>query len=106
MTIQAPPVSLYLEIQNILKKQGVSYIEIINDAEDVKGTDAILRSGFTPSAYFPAFKKQGKARRDFIVFGKSFEYLCRPNFKAHKSYIDFYREYYRIEGKNYFPDFF
>ncbi len=106
LTVPMDPVRLYLKVQALLKERGVSYIEIINDAADVVGTECILSAGFTPCAYVPAFKRQGRARRDFVVFGKSFEYLCRPDFKAHQAYLEFYREYFHIEGKNYFPDFF
>jgi hypothetical protein len=98
------PVKLYERTLQILRDRGISYIEIINDAADIFGVECILQSGFTPCAYLPAFKLQGKTRRDYVVFGKSFEYLCRPDFNAHKAYIDFYREYFKIEGKNYFPE--
>lgn len=104
LSIPVKPVELYTKVQALLKERGVGYIEIINDAGDVEGTESIIQSGFTPCAYFPAFKRQGASRRDFVVYGKSFEYLCRPDFQAPRTYLDFYREYFRIEGKNYFPE--
>lgn len=103
VTMSVNPVQLYEEMQKILRQHGVNYIEIINDASDLFGIECILRSGFTPCAYFPAFKKQGGTRRDYVVFGKSFEYLCRPATALNSAYSDFYREYFIIEGKNYFP---
>jgi hypothetical protein len=96
---------MYKQVLTLLREQGVSYVEIINDAADLYGTECILKAGFTPCAYVPAFKRQGQKRRDYVVFGKSFEYLCRPDMNSHGKYLEFYREFFRIEGKNYFPEF-
>jgi hypothetical protein len=104
LALPVNPVKLYEKTLHILLEQGISYIEIINDAADTFGIECIMQAGFTPCAYLPAFKLQGSTRRDYVIFGKSFEYLCRPDLNAHPAYIDFYREYFRIEGKNYFPD--
>ena len=103
LNITVRPVELYLAVQQLLKQESISYIEIINDAADTFGIECILKAGFTPCAYFPAFKKQGDSRRDYVIFGKSFEYLCRPDLNEHPAYKDFYQEYIKIEGKNYFP---
>ncbi len=100
---QVNPVEMYKKVQDVLRSQNVYYIEILNDAADVYGIDCILSSGFTPCAYFPAFRRQGETRRDVVVFGKSFEYLCTPKFNKYKTYLEFYKEYFKIEGKNYFP---
>ena len=97
------PIQIYSNVQKELRKYGISYMEIINDAADLFGVECILASGFTPCAYLPAFKLQGSTRRDYVIFAKSFEYICQPQLSLHPAYLDFYREYFRIEGKNYFP---
>lgn len=105
MRTAVDPIAMYKQMLAIVREQGVSYVEIINDAADLYGNDCIMKAGFTPCAYVPGFKRQGTKRRDYIVYGKSFEYLCRPDLESHKHYLEFYREYFKIEGKNYFPDF-
>lgn len=104
LSICVDPIELYNKVQQLLKAHGATYIEIINDAGDIYGVDCILKSGFTPCAYFPAFKKLGDSRRDYVVFGKSFEYLCRPSTFFTGAYTEFYKEYYKFEVKQYFPN--
>ncbi|MGE0174900.1 MAG: hypothetical protein AB7T49_19060 [Oligoflexales bacterium] len=98
------PVSLYNEVQKLLRRNNVSYIEVINDAGDSFGNECIIRGGFTPCAYFPAFKSQGNVRRDYVVFGRSFEYLCQPDTNVGKTYMEFFKEYLRVEMHKYFAD--
>jgi hypothetical protein len=99
------PVQLYQAMLQLLREQGISYVEIINDAADAYGIQCILDSTFTPCAYLPALKCQNETRRDYVVFGKSFEYLCRPNLNIEKTYFDFFRQYLKIERRNYFRKF-
>jgi len=96
------PTELYTAVLQILRSHGVMYVEIINDAADVFGTECILEAAFTPCAYIPAFKRQGESRRDYVVFGKAFEYLCKPDLEMPVPYLEFFKEYYRIERRNYF----
>jgi hypothetical protein len=98
------PVALYNEVQKLLRKVNVSYVEIINDAGDCFGNECILRGGFTPCAYFPSFKSQGNYRRDYVVFGRSYEYLYQPSPTVNKAYMDFFKEYLEVEMHKYFSD--
>ncbi len=90
------PVGLYESLSRLLRSEGVSYIEVINDAADVLGTQCLLDAGFTPCAYLPAFKRQGESRRDYVVFGKSFEAPSPPESDLHPRYLAFFREYARL----------
>jgi hypothetical protein len=96
------PVKLYEQVLHLLRRNNISYIEVINDAGDVFGTECFLRAGFTPSAYMPAFKGLGEGRRDYVVLTKSFEYFCRPGGNTPKGYLDYFREYWKLERRNYF----
>ena len=102
LIIQANPVEIYIKTLELLKASGAYYVELINDAADVHGTECILRAGFTPTAYVPAFKKQGNKRRDYVVFGRTYEYSCRPSPTAPKPYAEFFNQYYELEMRNYF----
>jgi len=99
------PVALYKAVFGIFRQQGSSYIEIINDAADIFGTECIINAGFTPCAYIPAFKKHGDTRRDYVVYGKSFEYQCRPHQDIDPGYLEFFNEYIKLEKRNYFGNF-
>ena len=98
-TLEGPvdPVRLYLLLLRHLRQAGVSYVEAINDASDTHGISCILEAGFVPCAYVPAFKETGRIRRDYVVFGKSFESLSTSGRKVSGAYEDFYREYARVE---------
>lgn len=104
LELSVNPVELYNSVAQILKNSGVSYVEIINDAADVYGTQCFLDANFTPCAYIPAFKRQGETRRDYVVFGRSFEYLSRPDLNVDQEYIEFFKQYYKIEKSNYFRE--
>jgi len=95
------PVSLYNSVNSLLRASGISYVEVINDAADIYGTNCIMEAGFTPCAYIPAFKKQGSSRRDYVVYGKSFEYGCRPPSHLRPEYLAFFKQYFRLERRNY-----
>ena len=103
MSIAINPTQLFIKIQALLRHCDVSYVEIINDAADALGTECILRGGFTPCAYFPAFKKQGEQRHDYVIFGRSFEYLCQPDSQVDEAYFQYFWEYYKVETDRYFP---
>ena len=96
-------VEAYLKLLEVLKIHGISYVEMINDAADLVGTDCMLRAGFAPCAYFPAFKRHGRLRRDYVVLGKSFEYICQPALQLQSVVLEYYREYSKHEARIYFP---
>lgn len=98
------PVELYESVLKLLRAENVSYVEAINDAADIYGTQCFLEAGFTPCAYIPAFKGQDRERRDYVVYTRSFEYLCRLTSKVEKGYLDFFKEYWKLEKRNYFFD--
>ncbi len=101
LEISVNPIELYQTVLSLLKSQNIAYVEIINDAADAYGTECIIAAGFTPCAYLPAFKRQDNNRRDFVVFGRSFEYLHRPNLNCHRSYVDFYLRFLQSEQRHY-----
>jgi hypothetical protein len=95
------PVQVYQSILELLKGMNVSYFEIINDAADTVGNQWILDASFVPCGYIPAFKRQNDSRRDYVVFCKSFEYVCRPDLNTTRPFLDFFRQFFRAEWKNY-----
>ena len=99
--VPANPVEIYAKVIQLLRDQGMNYIEIINDAADTSGNHWILEAGFVPCCYIPAFKRQGDTRRDYVVFGRSFEHVCRPDPSTPKVFLDFFREHLKVEWRNY-----
>jgi hypothetical protein len=96
------PVHLYQTIVQLLRKENLSYFEIINDAADTVGNQLIMQASFVPCCYIPAFKRQNEIRRDYVVFCRSFEYICRPDLdNTYKPFLDFFLEFFRIEWKDY-----
>lgn len=95
------PVQLYQSTIEVLRSLNVSYVEIINDAADTIGNQWILDASFVPCGYIPAFKRQNEMRRDYVVFCKSFEYVCRPDLKIPKPFLEFFRAFFHAEWKNY-----
>ena len=88
------PITMYQMIFSLLRKKNITYFEVINDATDSIGIELVLRSGFVPCGYIPAFKRQNEQRRDFVVFCKSFEYMCFPDTSKKQSIFgEFYNEY-------------
>lgn len=78
LDVAVNPVRLYEATARILRGLNISYIEVINDAADAAGISDILDAGYLPCAYFPALKRQGNTRRDFIIFSKTFEKFFQP----------------------------
>jgi len=95
------PVQLYRSTIDVLRSMNVSYVEIINDAADSIGNQWILDASFVPCGYIPAFKRQNEMRRDYVVFCKSFEYVCRPDLNIPKPFLEFFRAYFHAEWENY-----
>lgn len=109
LDVYVNPVELYQRIALLLNQQGITYLEVINDAGDLMGTQAILEAGFLPCAYFPCFKKLGEARWDYAVFSCSFEKPLPLSVSQaapiHPAYLDFLKEYRRQEGEKYLAAF-
>lgn len=101
--VSVDPAQLYGRILKLLHDRGISYVEVINDAADSIGNDCIYRAGFTPCAYFPGLKEQAGLRRDYVVFGKGWEYHVRPRLDLPKTYIEYFKQYYRLERRNFYP---
>jgi hypothetical protein len=97
--MRVDPVSLYKAASEILRLKRAAYIEVINDAADTLGIDSILKSGFAPCAYFPALKKHGSKRRDFIVFGKEFEKRSSPGSGDNHVLLEYLAEYRKLAEK-------
>ncbi|MBI5240758.1 MAG: hypothetical protein HY926_09820 [Elusimicrobia bacterium] len=93
LTAAVEPVSLYREVAQMLYDSRAIYIEVINDAADVSGTECILRAGFVPCGYMPCLKHTGDQRRDYAVFARSYEYFTYPRLKVNSLYLDYLREY-------------
>jgi len=93
LTAAVDPVSLYREVAQMLYDSRAIYIEVINDAADVSGTECILRAGFVPCGYMPCLKHTGDTRRDYAVFARSYEYFTYPRLKVNSLYMDYLRAY-------------
>lgn len=92
------PIMLYESVLNLLNENGVTYVEMINDASDVNSIDSLIRAGFLPCAYVPAFKLVEKDRRDYIVLSKAFEKRTKVSFSGlHPLYREFFNEYVKLE---------
>ncbi|MDZ4662813.1 MAG: hypothetical protein SGJ18_14465 [Pseudomonadota bacterium] len=101
LLVAVNPAKLYQTAVQLLKAQNITYFEIINDAADTVGNQWLLEASFVPCCYIPAFKKQNEKRRDYVVFCKTFEYITRPDLKIRKPFLDFFREFFSMEWKNY-----
>ncbi|MBI4422991.1 MAG: hypothetical protein HY554_04660 [Elusimicrobia bacterium] len=73
LTVAVDPVALYRRVTDMLHERGLEYLEIINDAADALGIECLVRAGFSPCGYFPCLKQAGDARRDYVIFARSFE---------------------------------
>ena len=93
LTSAVDPVRLYLDVAQALYDRRVIYIEVINDAADVLGTECILRAGYVPCGYLPCLKNAGEKRRDYVVFARSYEYFTYPRLKVNSLYLDYLRAY-------------
>jgi len=100
LDLQVNPTDLYHEVSLMLNARGISFIEVINDAADYAGLESMVQAGFVPCVYFPAFKRQGESRRDFVVLARSFERILGS--QRHPSIVDpqylaFLQQYYRVD---------
>jgi hypothetical protein len=88
-----------LVLQGVVKAlndMGVSYIELLVDAYSPQLQRQALEARFLPSAYFPAFRKVGDKRWDYIIFSRSSEMLDFRNVRVISAYRAFLKEYLRI----------
>ncbi|MBI5244347.1 MAG: hypothetical protein HY922_11825 [Elusimicrobia bacterium] len=83
-------------VTKALNDMGVSYIELIVDAYSPRLQRQALEARFLPSAYYPAFRKVGNRRWDYIIFSRSFEMLDFRNVRVISAYRGFLKEYLRI----------
>ena len=79
-----------------LAEMGVRYIEFIADAYSPGLQEQALHARFLPSAYFPAYRKVGVRRWDYIVFSRSFEMLDFRNVHLTSDYRAFLKEYMKL----------
>ena len=75
---------------------NVSYIETLVDAYSPELQWQAMHARFLPSAYFPAMRRVGKKRWDYIVFSRSFDMLDFRNVTLMPAYRGFLREYLKI----------
>jgi N-acetylglutamate synthase-like GNAT family acetyltransferase len=66
---------LFLKVSNMLRDQGVRYIEMIARANRLNIIDKIIKAKFIPCGYVPGFQLDGAYRYDYAVFSRSFEIL-------------------------------
>ncbi|MBU2574849.1 MAG: hypothetical protein KKH28_12310 [Elusimicrobia bacterium] len=101
LDVAVDPVQLYKAVALILRGLNISYIEVINDAADAAGINDILNAGYLPCAYFPALKRQGNARRDFVIFSKSFERIFQPfSGDVNETYKQYLKAYLSLSAKH------
>lgn len=103
--VAVDPTLLYDAASTLLNRCcGVTYIEVINDAGDAPGIEAIVSAGYLPCAYFPSFRTLGDERRDYAIFARSFERIF-PTVPADAAlnplYLDFLAEFYALEEKSF-----
>ena len=79
-----------------LNDMGVSYIELLVDAYSPHLQRQALEARFLPSAYYPAFRRVGSKRWDYLIFSRSFEMLDFRNVRVISAYRQFLKEYLRI----------
>lgn len=83
-------------VAKALDDMKVSYIELLVDAYSPDLQWQALNARFLPSAYFPAYRKVGSKRWDYVVFSRSFEMLDFRNVKITSTYRSFLREYLKL----------
>jgi N-acetylglutamate synthase-like GNAT family acetyltransferase len=66
---------LFLKVSNMLRDQGVRYIEMIARANRLNIIDKIINAKYIPCGYVPGFQLDGDYRYDYAVFSRSFEIL-------------------------------
>ena len=91
------PVSLYSVVTELLHDKHLKYVEMIVDASDVVSIEYMLRTGFTPILMFPAMKKHGAKRRDYLVLGHTYEKLLFCLDGMIDKYSDFVEVYTGLE---------
>jgi len=97
VNVPVDPSLLYRAVGEILNEKGITYIEMLNDAADVSGTQFLLQAGYIPCVYFPCLKTHGNLRRDIVVFGKSFEKgRLRPEFVG-PQLREFWDHYWQLD---------
>lgn len=102
LDLPVDPVELYRRVGRMLHDDHVEYIEIINDAADAAGIDCILKAGFLPCGYFPAFRKQGGYRRDYVILARtSRKFVYPPELKLNPADTDYLREYSKLQGQTF-----
>ena len=101
LNLRVDPAGLYRHISGILRSKGATYIEVINDAADALGIDYVLKAGFAPCAFFPALKRHGSRRRDFLIFGKGFEKKCYSRANINAVFLEYLDEYQKIAEKTF-----
>ncbi|MBF0548274.1 MAG: hypothetical protein HQM08_27810 [Candidatus Riflebacteria bacterium] len=93
------PCELYNKIARMLNSRGINYIEMIVDSGDISALNFMLSSGFLPMVPFPALKKHGSKRRDFVILGHSFERLDFSSEKIREKYPRFH-DFYSLQCAN------
>lgn len=93
------PVDLYKTVGRMLYERNVAYIEVVCDAADVTGIDAILKAGYLPCAFFPALKRHGRSRRDYVVFARTYERVWEVQPDIHPRYLDYLKQYFKAEAE-------
>jgi hypothetical protein len=87
--------NVLLKISELLRRRGVRYIETIARADKLRTVEGILRAGFVPCAYFPAFQLHDGLRYDYVVLSKTFEVLDFRDLKLAGKNREFLQEYYK-----------
>ena len=87
---------VFKSIAAALNELGVSYIELLVDAYSPELQAHALNARFLPSAYFPAFRRVGARRWDYVVFSRSFEIFDFRNVRLISIYRNFLKEYLSV----------
>lgn len=101
---------LFLKVCNMLRDQGVRYVEMIVRANRLNIIDKVIQSRFIPCGYVPALQQaEDNSRYDYVVLSRSFEILDFNNIELTGVNELYLKEYIKIWeeialGKKFIPD--
>ncbi len=97
--LNVDPIKIYQNVCRLLRNKNYTYIEVINDAGDIWGTEYLMKAGFVPCCYFPCLKKHHKKRRDYVVMGRSFEHMFYRKLNLEDIYLKYLRHYHKLANE-------
>ena len=103
---------LFLKVANMLRDQGVRYVEMIVRANRHNIIDKVIQSRFIPCGYVPGLQRtEDNTRFDYVVLSRSFEILDFNNLELTGVNELYLKEYVKTWeeialGKKFIPEDF